>query len=137
MLFQWASWYVWGYCEDRFDYRMFKLNRIPELKSTGEKFEPRPNPGPQICAERLYPFNIDVTALFEPGMKWRLVEDYGIESFTEQPDGKLLFQFGFMDKNSLFGWLLSFGDQVKLLTPEHLRSQYIELIEKMKRNYQE
>ena len=25
LIFQWASWYVWGYCQDRKDYRLFKL----------------------------------------------------------------------------------------------------------------
>lgn len=32
LIFKWSSWYVWGYCLKRNDFRLFKLNRITELK---------------------------------------------------------------------------------------------------------
>ena len=28
LVFQWSSWYVWGWCLERKDYRLFKLNRM-------------------------------------------------------------------------------------------------------------
>ena len=135
LLFQWASWYVWGYCHDRLDYRMFKLNRILDLKNTGEKFELRQLPEFNISSERIFPNNIKITALFEPVIKWRLVEEYGIESFKEQPDGKLLFQFKFADKEGLFSWLLSFGNRVELLEPETLRNEFIVLAKEICKKY--
>lgn len=52
-------------------------------------------------------------------MKWRLMEEYGPESFEETEDGRLLFTCGFTDVESLFGWLLSFGPTVELLEPEN------------------
>ena len=44
LVFQWSSWYVWGYCTDREDYRLFKLNRMLELKALDERFEERKVP---------------------------------------------------------------------------------------------
>ena len=44
LVFQWASWYVWGWCTKREDYRLFKLNRMLELKVAGEQFEKRDLP---------------------------------------------------------------------------------------------
>ena len=38
LVFQWSSWYVWGYCGDKQDYRMFKLNRMLELVCRQEQF---------------------------------------------------------------------------------------------------
>ena len=32
LVFQWSSWYVWGFCLMRQDYRLFKLNRMVELE---------------------------------------------------------------------------------------------------------
>lgn len=32
LIFQWSNWYVWGWCESRGDYRMFKLTRLAELR---------------------------------------------------------------------------------------------------------
>lgn len=136
LVFKWASWYVWGYCIDRLDYRLFKLNRILELKSTGAVFEPRQFSVSQLNYERMSPNDLQVTALFEPSLKWRLVEEYGIESFQEQADGKLLFCFGFMDKESLFRWLLSFDSQVELISPKELRTEFIALTKKILKKYE-
>lgn len=135
LVFQWASWYVWGYCLDKADYRMFKLNRILELSNTGEVFEKRKLPDFQIENEVVFPANIHVKALFEPEMKWRLVEEYGIESFSVQPYGKLLFEYGFMDENSVFGWIMSFGKQAELLEPASLREKFKDILIEMMNKY--
>lgn len=135
LVFQWSSWYVWGYCLTKQGYRMFKLNRILELKSTGEVFEPRKLPEFKIENRTIFPTPIQVKALVETSMKWRLIEEYGIESFQVQEDGKLLFQFGFMDRESLFGWILSFGNQAELLEPVSLREELEGVIHKMLGKY--
>lgn len=123
LLFRWSSWYVWGYCRLRLDFRMFKINRIENLSFTGEIFDPRPLTPPSLDNKTLFPPAYHVKAVFHPSVKWRLIDEYGSESFTVQPDGSLLFQFGFMDKESLFGWILSFGPYAELLEPKQMREE--------------
>jgi len=123
LIFQWSSWYVWGYCLGKQDYRLFKLNRMTNLKNMNETYEVRQAPPPNLSAKRVFPITIEVKALVEPAMKWRLVEEFGIDSFKQRENGKLLFQFGFADKENLFSWLLSFGNQVELIEPKELRSE--------------
>ena len=41
LIFQWSAWYVWGYCTEREDYRMFKLTRMTELAITDDRCEER------------------------------------------------------------------------------------------------
>lgn len=135
LVFKWTSWYVWGYCLDKGDFRLFKLNRLTEFVNTGEAFTPRKAPLPELTAERVYPIAITVQAVFEADMKWRLVEEYGPESFAEQEDGRLLFSFGFADRESLYGWLLSFGDRVELLEPQEIREELRLLTENMYTKY--
>ena len=77
LIFKWSSWYVWGWCRKREDFRMFKLNRMEELKKTEEKFVPKQVPMPDLSNERIFPANIRVKVLFEPDAKWRLVEEFG------------------------------------------------------------
>lgn len=43
IVFQWSNWYLWAFCTERQDYRMFKLSRMTELKATDEIFEERAN----------------------------------------------------------------------------------------------
>lgn len=135
LVFKWTSWYVWGYCLDKEDFRLFKLNRLTELVITEEKFTPRRAPLPNLSAERVFPVAINIEAVFEPEMKWRLVEEYGPESFIRQEDGRLLFSFGFADRESLFGWLLSFGDKVELQKPVEIREELRRLTKNMSEKY--
>ena len=135
LLFQWASWYVWGYCLERQDYRMFKLNRMLKLDTTGETFVPREVPPFEIDNEKIFPYLIRASVLLEPDMKWRLIEEYGIDSFQEQEDGRLLFSSGFADKDSLYSWVLSFGNKGELLEPEDLRREFCCIIRDIGKKY--
>lgn len=137
LIFQWSSWYVWGYCCNKQNYRMFKLNRIVNLKNTSEKYEVRQTPPLNLSPEKFYPATLDVQAIFESDVKWRLIEEFGMDSYTEQPDGKLLFSFSFSDKESLFSWLLSFGNKGELLKPEHLRKELFTLTAEINQKYRE
>jgi predicted DNA-binding transcriptional regulator YafY len=57
-----------------------------------------------------------VVALFHPSVKYRLIESYGLDCFTET-DAGLRFEMGFTDSDYLIGWLLGFGGKVKVLEP--------------------
>lgn len=136
LVFRWSSWYVWGWCVKRRDFRLFKLNRMDQVKMSEQEFSKRQAPMPELSDERIFPGGIKVRALFEQECKWRLVEDFGMESFRVQPDGKLLFQSDYTNKDNLIAWLLSFGDKAELLEPEEIREEIRAGIERMKRKYE-
>lgn len=125
LIFRWASWYVWGWCTDRRDFRLFKLNRMTQVQM-GEMFVPRPAPLPDLSPERVFPPVYPVRAKIRPEYRWRLIEEYGDGSFTELPDGMLLFSFGFSDETSIVQWIVSFGDGAELLEPVGLREKVAE-----------
>ena len=136
LIFRWTSWYVWGWCEEREDYRLFKLNRMEDLQISEQVFVKRRAPMPDLSNERIFPGGIKVKALFNPECKWRLVEEFGRGSFKEQADGKLLFQADYTDKENLITWLMSFRDKVELLEPEEIRTEIRNSIECMKKKYE-
>ncbi|HJB26655.1 MAG TPA: YafY family transcriptional regulator [Firmicutes bacterium] len=134
LLFHWANWYVWGYCREREDYRLFKLNRMTELQLK-EPFEKRAAPLPDLSNEKVFPPTYLVKALVAPEYRWRLVEEYGPTSFTEQEDGKLLFSFGFTDEESVLSWILSFQGGAELLEPVSFRKKLAEIGKKLQKGY--
>ncbi len=134
LIFQWSNWYLWGWCEERKDFRLFKLGRMTGLQ-TGEPFEKRAAPLPNLAPEQLFPYLYQVKAKIKPQYKWRLIEDYGAESFTVQPDGTLLFSAAFTDKASILGWIISFGDDAELLEPSEFRKDILEYAEKIRQIY--
>ena len=122
LVFQWASWYVYGWCRARLDWRLFKLNRLTEL-AVGEPFERRDAPWPDLSNARVFPERWRVRVLIEPRFKWRLIEEYGPDCYSVQPDGRLLFEGGFAGRDHLITWLLSFEDGAELLSPPELRAE--------------
>ena len=136
LVFQWASWYVWGWCYSRRDFRLFKLNRMENLE-TGERFEKRQAPFPDLSQERVFPNVWQVKARIHPDYQWRLVEEFGPGSFEREEEGSLLFSFGFTDKTSIIGWIASFGEGAELLEPSELRREIAEFAEGIRNNYPE
>ena len=122
LIFHWSTWYVWGWCQTRQDFRLFKLNRMTEL-CAGEVFSLRPAPMPDLNPERVLPVKYQVTVLFDPACRWRLVEEYGADSFTQAADGRLRFTGGFPDADSVLSWVLTFGESAELLEPAELRAR--------------
>lgn len=136
LIFRWSNWYVWGYCREKKDYRLFKLNRMEGLR-LGDSFPAHSVPLPDLCNERIFPGGIQVRALFEPECKWRLVEEFGTDCFEEREDGKLIFHADYTDAENLLTWLLTFRDKVTLLEPKELRKELEGFIKNMRRRYAE
>ncbi len=136
LIFRWSSWYLWGWCTQRRDWRLFKLDRMDRLAETGQPFEKRAAPYPDLSNERIFPGGIHVRARFEPGCKWRLVEEFGPECFTEEQDGRLLFEADYTDADNLMSWLLTFGSEAELLEPTSLRTRLKTKLEEMLKRYE-
>lgn len=136
LVFRWTSWYVWGWCCLREDFRLFKLNRMEKLKLCEESFEKQKAELPDLDDDRIFPGKIQVKAIFDADCKWKLVEEYGLGCFEEQEDGRLLFHADYTNKENLISWLLAFGHKVRLLEPQEIREEMREIIEKMQGNYQ-
>lgn len=134
LIFKWSSWYVWGWCCEREDFRLFKLNRMTGLAMEGT-FEKRPASLPDLSMETVFPDAYQVKARIRPECRWRLVEEYGPDSFTQEPDGSLLFTGGFPDRDSIVGWIASFGADAELLEPEEFRKDIREFAEGILKNY--
>ena len=135
IVFKWTSWYVYGWCKKRKDYRLFKLNRMDNVQVSRKEFECRNVPLPDMSAELLYPRNIKVTALFDADMKWRLVEEFGTYCCSETEDGKILFEEYYSDLDNLVSWMLTFGDKVEVLEPAEVRDCLKEIADNMSRIY--
>ena len=136
LVFRWSSWYLWGWCRDRKDYRLFKLNRMDDVRKSEEAFDCREAPMPDLSNEKIFPGKIAVKALFAPDMKWRLVEDFGPDCFTESEDGKLLFTAKYTDMENLITWLLTYGDKAEILEPREAREKTAQIARNMMRIYE-
>lgn len=137
LIFRWSSWYLYGWCTDRNDYRLFKLNRMDQVQETEQRYERREAPLPDLSDEKIFPGGIRVKALFDKDQKWRLAEEFGPDSVTETEDGKLLFTADYTDLDNLVTWLMTFKDKAEVLEPLEAREMIAEAVKRMSAIYGE
>ena len=137
IIYKWTSWYVYGWCLKRKDFRLFKLNRMDKVVMSKDTFECRNVPVPEISSGPAQPRNIILRALFEPDMKWRLVEEFGPDCYEVMKDGRLLLAEDYYDMENMVMWLLTFGDKVEVLEPPEAREKLRDIAGAMVRMYKE
>lgn len=138
IIFKWAAWYVYGYCLSSNDYRLFKLNRLWKLKNTKNTYNSREIPEGKLGFEHYFQTGeIQLTALFDDSIKYRLIEEYGPECFSVCESGKLLFQRSFSNPNYLLEWILSFGDKVKIIDPPEFAARVCEHAKNILKQYEQ
>lgn len=120
LVFKGRAWYLQGLCLDRKDWRTFKLTRILALELLEETFAPLPPP-PSIEPEGPYSGSVlPVRLRFSPAMAWRVYDEFDANCVVREPDGALSVSAALPEDAWLYGYLLSFGADLKVLKPERL-----------------
>ena len=135
LIFQWSSWYVWGYCLNRQDYRMFKLSRMTELANTFTSFEKRDIPEYTCDKLRHTKGEIKAEVKFDKSVKWRIIDEFGTVLPRCDEEGNVFLTFTWEDKPSLFRYILTFGDDAEIISPESIREEFSVLVKKIFQKY--
>ncbi len=126
LVFHGYCWYAYGFCRDRQDYRVFKVMRMCNAQTQEEHFAPRAGmtyeeftqangPRPDRPATTL-------TLLFYPRAKYRVLDMFGPARVKEREDGTMEVTCVYWEDEWVYGTLMSFGCDVEVLSPPHIRS---------------
>lgn len=133
--FKWSAWYVFGYCTDKGDFRLFKLNRLWNAKVLDEHFIPREIPADELELDDYFNGANIVTVIFDRSAEYLIAEEYGPESYEKLGDGRLKFTVPYTNEKFIRRWLLGFGDAAVVLDPPELAEEMKFTIQNMSRNY--
>ena len=135
LIFQWSNWYVWGWCEKRQDYRMFKLTRLADLRLAGENFIRREFPEYSCDKLRHTKGEIEAEVRFDKSVKWRVIDEFGTELPDFEEDGSARLTFTWSDVPSFYQYILSFGDKAEIISPEEYRQEFKKLLKNILKKY--
>ena len=119
---QGGMWSLQGYCLEEEDYSLFPLSRITCLEDTGDVFH-RPLTPPALEEQAALPplFRVTAHLRFSPAAAPRLLDELDGESpVVPLADGSLLVTLVCPQGSWLLSYLLSFGPQVEVLSPQWL-----------------
>lgn len=127
------EWYLKAFCLEKQDFRIFKLNRILSLELLEQTFVSRPYPETKDCFQRTYP---QIVLFFSKEIAYRVYDEFDETQIEHLKNGGLIARAEMPVDAWLIGYLLSFGPQVEIIEPKHLRQilaeQAKEIYEKYK-----
>jgi predicted DNA-binding transcriptional regulator YafY len=137
LLFRGHSWYMWGFCQKRRGYRVFRLSRTKNLSVTEKVYE-RKVPGEQalkdLTADARPPVILKLR--FQPEVMVRLYDDFDEGMIIKNPDGTYEVTLAFPEDEWVYGYILGFGCYVEVLSPPHIREIITARIKKALRFYE-
>lgn len=133
LVFKKNTWYLQGFCPDKNDYRTFKLNRLRELSVLPGNFEDKYRP-PLLDTPEYVPENpatnpadttmqnppvpvISLTLQFSPEVAYRVYDEFEPEEIKRNDDGSFTVEVSYPETDWVYGYILSFGSTVTVISP--------------------
>ena len=126
------SWYLKAYCRLKQDYRLFKISRMKDIKLLNETFE---RELPQIKENKFDYKTIQLELEISKDMSYRVYDEFKREDIIKNKNGDFIVKVEFPENDWVYGYILSFGENVKVLSPGYVKSIIKEKLKKSLKNY--
>lgn len=129
-------WYLFGFCLSRNDFRVFKISRIKSIENTQKYFERK-------SASYRDHFDLDYDQLktleivlkFKKSYKSKAYEHFEDEICETLENGDFIVKFNFPESDWIFSFILSFGENAEVISPDYLREKMKNIIREMNDKY--
>ena len=126
LLFKGSAWYLIGYCTEKQAQRYFKLNRMENLHNTKEHFERELDTSSLPHDQNEYKKDlIHLVLEMKENVAYRIFDEYDSSCFRRREDGSFLVTIDFPKSEWIYGYLMSFGDSLRILEPVDIRDEVI------------
>lgn len=122
LIFKSKEWYMWGFCKIRLEYRLFKLSRIKNHILHNEIFE-RSSKGDSM-KEYLKEVPLEMSFLrlrFKEAALYRIYDEFDDEYIQKNEEGTYEVTVDFPQGEWVYSYILSFGENVEVIEPIHIR----------------
>lgn len=120
LMYKDKSWYLHGFCLEKQEYRMFKLNRIKNLTITEDHFLERAKEEIKLETNKQLR-NINLKFKIDKSLAYRVYDEFNEDQIDIDDDGDFIIKVSFIEDNWVFGYILSFGENIEVLEPEYIR----------------
>lgn len=134
LLFKNKDWYLYGFCLLRNDYRLFKLTRMKDLNISPKTFIRKFPDTPKIKTEIQNCNMVSVNLKFSPQVAFRVYDEF-TDSVTTDFENNLYVTASLPDNEIMYSYLLTFGDNVEILSPRYVRERIKEKLKLILKKY--
>lgn len=121
LLFKGSSWYLFAYCLLKKDIRLFRLSRIKKLINLNKDFIRKNISYDAYYANKKSEKDVEIVLRFSPENK-HIIEDYYDEkNITIDDEGYLIVKVNYPENGWVYANILSYGENVEVIKPAHIR----------------
>ncbi|VBB08253.1 Hypothetical protein LUCI_3524 [Lucifera butyrica] len=121
--FKERTWYLYAFCHLRNDYRFFKLARMKKLQCLETTFQPRAVAGQWYNGQAgREGAGVELKLKFSPRVRGRVEEYLFAGELHYGEDGFLYVTVVYPEDEWVYGFILSFGKDVEVLQPLHIKT---------------
>jgi predicted DNA-binding transcriptional regulator YafY len=123
LIFKAQSWYLYAYCKEKKDYRIFKLSRVKNPTMNSKKFSVEVAP---INLDEIMHQNEEkmeqIILRLDHSLSYRVFDEFQEEEIKKLDDGNYLVTFQ-APISWIYNLILSFEDKVEVIAPDYVREQ--------------
>jgi len=131
LVFKSKAWYVQAFCQKQKDYRTFKINRMQEIKHTDNAFSRQEFTPPPIDNTDMPTQLIHLELQFPTEMAYRIYDEFDATEIKQNSDGTFRVAVDLPEDGWLYGFLLSFAGNVKIIAPQSVQEELTKMITEM------
>ena len=79
---------------------------------------------------------VDLLLRFKTSVRYRMEDYFGEENIKESGDGRFETTISFPKDEWIYSFLLSFGDEIEVISPKHVRKEILKILKKITALYQ-
>lgn len=134
--FKEKSWYLKGYSLKHEDFRIYKMTRIKHLKAASQSFSKRELSSEPGNIEMKIPFEtVNLKLRFSREAAYRVYDEFDMEQIQADDKGNLVVTAEYPLNDWVYGYILSFGKDVEVLEPDHVKRHILGIIKEIAGKY--
>ncbi len=129
------AWFLKAFCLKRQAFRIFKVSRMKNVKQTGDCFR-RELPDDAFGEKGMQPKAVTLKLQFSPEMAYRVYDEMDESGIAKNADGSFTVCQTYPEDEWVYGYILSFGNGVTVIGPDHVREGVKTRLENTLKNYE-
>jgi len=137
LIFKKENWYLSGFCRKSNAFRVFKLNRIVEIRLANIHFEERLDYEiPELKEDFVNAAGERITVRMDTSLEFLAIDFFGIENTHKDSDGNIIASFETENVEWVLGVFTQFGEKAEIISPESMRERMKNFLEQAIKQYE-
>ena len=133
LIFKGRNWYLYGFCRNKSDYRIFKIYRMREIEILSESFE-RKDKNYKIENNNNYNETC-ISIKISKKIAYRVYDEFVPNQIEKQDENYFYVNIQMPLDEWVYGYLLSFGENVEVISPKFVRDELYKKLQNSIKNY--